>query len=136
MKTMKANLRHCLILFCLGLACTARAELRLAPLFCEHAVLQQGKPVPVWGWTEPGSKVEVEFRGQHQATTAARDGRWQVTLAPMKASAEPAELKVTAGQTLTVHDILIGEVWICSGQSNMEWHVRDVVNAEQEIAGA
>lgn len=133
---MKAKLRHYLVLFCLGLAGTAHAELRLGPLFRDHAVLQQGKPVPVWGWADPGANVEVEFHGQHETATANQDGRWRVSLAAMKASAEPAELKVTSGQTVTVHDVLVGEVWICSGQSNMEWHVRDVVNADQEIAGA
>jgi len=117
-------------------AITAHAELRLGPLFRDHAVLQQGKPVPVWGWTDAGTKVQVEYRGQEQSTVAGPDGRWQVTLTPMNASAEPADLKVSAAQSIAIHDVLVGEVWICSGQSNMEWHVRDVLNADGEIAGA
>lgn len=128
--------RTLLILLTLLSAGFARAELRLAPLFCDHAVLQQGKPVPVWGWTEPGRAVKVTFHEHTSEATAGADGRWQVMLPAMKASAEPAELTVSAGETRTVRDVIVGEVWLCSGQSNMEWHVRDVTNAEQEIAGA
>ncbi len=101
--------------------------------FATSAVLQQGKPVPVWGLDRRAGAKSAgrSIRGQQQSAVAGPDGRWQVALAPMQASAEPADLKVTAGQTLAIHDVLVGEVWICSGQSNMEWHVRDVLNADQ-----
>ncbi len=119
----------------------ARADVTLAPLFADHAVLQRGKPIPVWGRAAAGEHVTVSFRGQTGGTTTASDGRWIVYLGALEASAEPANLVVTGKNTLTVHDVLVGEVWLCSGQSNMEFVVRSptnpffrVANAEAEVA--
>ena len=114
----------------------ASPELKLGALFQDHAVFQQGKPVPVWGWAVPGQKVEVEYRGNKAGVLTGTSGRWQVFLPAMKGSAEPAELVVRAEKSIVLHDVVVGEVWLCSGQSNMEWHVRDVIHAEQEIAEA
>ena len=119
-----------------GFVHAARAELRLGPLFRDGAVLQRDKPVPVWGWSDPGQSVKVVFRSAALETVAGADGRWQVLLPAMPACAQPATLTVSAKETATVRDVLVGEVWLCSGQSNMEWHLRDATNAEQEIAGA
>src|SRR5437667_5112570 len=105
---------------------SAHAELRLASLFSDGAVLQRDKPVAVWGWADAGEKVSVSIRGKSAEATANSDGRWQATLPAMPASSESAELTVTAGgKSVTVHDVLVGEVWMCSGQSNMEWHVKE-----------
>lgn len=120
-----------------ALSSTNAATLTLAPLFTDNAVLQQGKTVPVWGWTDAGGKVEVSFKGQKISATAGEDGRWQADLASLAASAEPADLAITAGdQTRTLHNVVVGEVWLCSGQSNMEWRVDQVINAEKEMAEA
>ena len=84
-------------------------------------VLQAGQPAPVWGWAKPGESITVTFADQKkQATAAAGDGRWEVRLDPLAVSAQPAELTVAGSETVTFKDVLVGEVWLCSGQSNME----------------
>lgn len=113
-----------------------RAEVRPAPLFQNNAVLQQGKPVPVWGKADAGEKVTVEFAGQKKETTADSEGRWKVTLDPLATSSTPAEMIISGTNTLRLSNIVVGEVWLCSGQSNMEWTVARSMNAEQEIAEA
>src|SRR5688572_2462016 len=122
----------------LGLSLTrvASADVTLASLFQDHAILQRDQFVPVWGRADPGEQVTVEFRGQSVATTADAAGSWQVRLQPMQASAEPATLVVRGKNTLTLSDVLTGEVWLASGQSNMEWRVEQAAAAETEIAAA
>ncbi|MBT3374484.1 MAG: cellulase family glycosylhydrolase [Lentisphaerae bacterium] len=96
--------------------------LRLAGVFSDHAVLQRDRPVPVWGWATPGAEITVEFAGQSKAVTVAAAGKWQVTLDPMPASSEPRTLvAATRNPHLEsrVSDLLVGDVWLCSGQSNM-----------------
>jgi sialate O-acetylesterase len=84
-------------------------------------VLQAGQPVPVWGWASPGEEITVRFGGQEKhATAAAGDGHWEVPLDPLAVSSRPAELTVSGTETVTIKDVLVGEVWLCSGQSNME----------------
>ena len=105
-------------------AAPAAADPRLPAIFSDHMVLQQQMPIGVWGWAAPDERIEVSLRAQRVSTTAGRDGRWRVTLAP-EAAGGPDELKV-AGATVTKRfvDVLIGEVWVGSGQSNMQWEVR------------
>jgi len=100
-----------------------KAAIELGAPFCDHMVLQRDMKVPVWGWSKPGDTITVEFAGQKKAATAAEDGRWMVQLDPLKASAEPAEVVITdsSGRQEVLKDILVGEVWMCSGQSNMQW---------------
>jgi sialate O-acetylesterase len=100
-----------------------KALLEISPMFGDHAVLQREMPVPVWGWGAPGTVVTVAFAGQQKAATAAEDGKWLVTLDPLTASATPQEMLVSdhTGNQLTLKDILVGEVWVCSGQSNMQY---------------
>src|SRR5258706_3517666 len=93
----------------------------LHPLFSDHAVLQRGMKVPVWGWTLPGEQVTVSFAGQTKKTKADADGKWMVRLDSMKASANPQVLTVaSASHFASISDVLVGDVWLCSGQSNME----------------
>lgn len=106
----------------------------LAPLFCDHAILQRDQPVPVWGRANPGEHITVSYRGQVVGTTTDRDGRWTVTLEPMSAAIEPADLVVAGQTTVTVHDVLVGEVWLASGQSNMEWPIANVTDAAKVAA--
>jgi len=91
--------------------------------FCDHALLQREMPVPVWGWSQPGTRVTVEFGGQAKTATAGVDGKWMIKLDPLKACAVPAEMIIrdSAGNKVTLKDLLVGEVWMCSGQSNMQW---------------
>ncbi len=105
----------------LVLATSGLAEVSPASLFQDHAVLQRDKPVPVWGTADAGESVTVTFGAQTLATVAGPDGRWSVTLAPLAASAEPATLTLQGKNTVVLQNILVGEVWLASGQSNMEW---------------
>ena len=102
---------------------TAARGIELGAPFADNAILQREKPVPVWGWAAPGSKVEVAFAGQKKMATAGGDGAWMVKLDALKASADAAEMVVSeaGGKSVTVKNILVGEVWHASGQSNMEW---------------
>lgn len=112
--------------------------MKLAALFSDHMVLQRDQPVPVWGWAAPGLTVTVEFDGQRHSALAGEDGRWLVHLAPLSASAEPRDLVVADGQPscLVVRDVLVGDVWLASGQSNMWWRVGDSAHADVEVPAA
>jgi sialate O-acetylesterase len=115
------------------------AELRLAGLFTNHVVFQRERPAPVWGWASPGDVVTVELAGQTKATTADATGKWLVTLDPMPASTEGRRLVVRSssnGQEATISDVLIGDVWLCSGQSNMAFPMSRTANSREEIAAA
>lgn len=117
-------------------AASLRADVALAPLFTDHAVLQRDQPVPVWGTAAPGEAVTVNFGTQAVGTTADDQGRWSVRLAPLAANAKGSDLVVAGRNTVTRTDILVGDVWLCGGQSNMEWPVRLADRAEEEIAAA
>jgi sialate O-acetylesterase len=95
------------------------AEVKPNPLFTDGAVLQRGQAVPVWGTAGDGEKVSVEFNGQKLDTTA-KDGKWRVDLKPLEAGG-PFTMKISGENTVEVKDVLVGEVWVASGQSNMEW---------------
>lgn len=124
-------------LLLLSFSTTGRAELRLAGLFVDGAVLQRDRAVPVWGWTDPDTAVKISFRDHNASVTAGADGRWKATLPAMPAESTGAVLTVTAGaQTVRVHDVVVGEVWLCSGQSNMEWTVVQSADSEREIREA
>lgn len=115
---------------------TSFAQLKVARLFSEHAVLQRQKPLPVWGWAVPSEKVTVQLASQTQSTVADASGKWQVTLAAMEAGG-PFQLKVTAKSgSLLVNDILLGDIWLCSGQSNMEWKVAQTDHFQVEKQNA
>jgi len=115
----------------------ATAELSLGSLFKDHVVLQREMAVPVWGTAEAGQTVEVEFAGQSKQATADDSGKWSVRLDAMPASAEGRTLTVSAGDAkATVDDVLVGEVWICSGQSNMAFGLNGSVNGPATIEAA
>jgi sialate O-acetylesterase len=99
------------------------SALELGAPFADHAVLQRQAPVPVWGWSKPGTGVTVEFAGQKKSATAAENGKWRLALDPLEASADPREMTLTekGGASRTLNDLLVGEVWMASGQSNMQW---------------
>lgn len=105
------------------LPCLAPAAVQLAEPFTDHAVLQRDVPVPVWGWSDrPGADVTVRFGGQTKQTRVNASGLWRADLDPMPANAAGADLTVTEGATtVTCRDVVVGEVWLASGQSNMEW---------------
>jgi len=111
-------------------------SLQLHALFTDHMVLQQDLPAPVWGWADAGATITVEFAGQTVQACAGDDGVWKATL-PATRAGGPFELVVRcAQQTMVVRDVLVGEVWVCSGQSNMEWPTAAVEDADRELAAA
>jgi sialate O-acetylesterase len=108
------------------------AEVKLSPLFSDHMVLQQGKSIPVWGTAMDGEKVEVQFGGK-KASTVAENGHWMVRLPSFQASAAAGDFKVVGNNEVVLHDVVVGEVWICSGQSNMEWPMRSSYQSGADI---
>jgi len=117
-------------------AAPARADVSLPSVLGSHMVLQRGQDCPIWGWAEPNEAVTVKFGGQTLSTKADAGGNWMVRLRPMKANSKPQTLSIRGKNTLSLDDVLVGEVWLCSGQSNMEWPVSASDNPAQEIAAA
>lgn len=114
-----------------------RSALRAGAPFQDHAVLQREKPLPVWGTAKAGATVEVWLGDEHQTAVADAAGRWKVTFAPRPASSDPLTLRIQSGeQSLTVADLLIGDVWLAGGQSNMEWVFRRLPEAAKASAQA
>ena len=114
----------------------AFSQIRLARLFSDHVVLQRQKPIPVWGWAKPRETVKATLAGQNQQAKADASGKWMVTFAALEAGG-PHTLSVTAKSgNAQVSDVLIGEVWLCSGQSNMEFMVKQADNYAAEKQNA
>ncbi|MBC7980071.1 MAG: sialate O-acetylesterase [Armatimonadetes bacterium] len=113
-----------LLAFCAG------AETKLPTIIGDYMVLQQKQENLIWGWDDPEVDVTVKIGDQSHKAKADKSGRWEVRLAPMPASAEPKEMKVTGSSEISLKEILVGEVWICAGQSNMEWDVNSSFGAE------
>lgn len=115
------------------------AELKMPSIFKDDMILQRDKSVPVWGWAEAGASITVEFAGRKKTTKAGKDGKWMVKLSAMKASAEPQVMTITSSNLKSVicnlkyANVLIGDVWVCSGQSNMGMTVGGSQNAKEEI---
>lgn len=115
---------------------SSRADVKLPAVIGSHMVLQRAQSCPIWGWADPGEQVTVEFAGQKATTRAGADGSWRVNLRSMKASSTPRTMTITGNNRLVLEDVLVGEVWLCSGQSNMEWTVASSDNPKDEIAAA
>lgn len=114
---------------------SSRAEVRLSNLFTDHIVLQRGQPLKIWGWARPGEKVTVQFRKQKAAALAGPDGHWLVKLRSEKAGG-PDVLTVAGENLLSINDVLVGEVWVASGQSNMEFPLSKSFEAAPDIAAS
>ncbi|HTJ79908.1 MAG TPA: sialate O-acetylesterase [Rariglobus sp.] len=112
------------------------ADVKLPAIFGDHMVLQQGSKIPVWGWASPGEQVSVTLRQQTSRTTAAPDGKWRVDLPPVTPSGQGETLVVKGTNTLTLQDVLVGDVWIASGQSNMEYGIQTDSRGADAIAKA
>ncbi len=105
------------------------AEVSVPNIFSDHLVLQQKQPNKVWGKASPGEEVSVKINGSTQLTTADEDGNWSVMLEPLEAGG-PYELVIAGTNTIAIADVLVGEVWICSGQSNMQWVVKNCFDSD------
>lgn len=125
----------CVLVFfsgCLGL----QAKVSMPGIFTENMVLQRDQAVKVWGWADAGEKIEVTFNGQKLKTKANKQGKWTVQLKPM-AFGGPYVMNIKGkNNTISLDNILIGDIWLCSGQSNMEWVVSNSANAAEEIINA
>lgn len=123
--------------FALTFGAAAAQQPGFASIFGDHMVLQRDEPVQVWGWGAPGQQAWLAFGGQRHEATVGSDGRWQVVLAPLAASAEGRAMTLTLGAApFELRDVVVGEVWVCGGQSNMEWRLGGTRDADLEIACA
>ncbi len=121
----------------LATPCLAADAPLLNPMFQDHGVLQRERPLPVWGQAQPGQKVTITLGDSSTQTVAGQDGHWQATLPPQHPGPAPLRLTATTGQrTQTVDDLLVGDVYLCSGQSNMELQVKRALSSEGEIINA
>lgn len=129
-------LRH--VLLWAAIAPAALAEVKLPRIFTDGAVLQRDRPVPVWGTAAGGKKVTVKFAEQEKTATAGPDGRWRIDLDALPANATGRTLEATeeGGNRIEIKDVLVGEVWLASGQSNMQWPVRDTRPEDLQIANS
>ena len=110
-------------------------NVRLPALFSDHMVLQRDAPIVVWGWADPGGTVRVTLGTQTTETTVDAEGDWHTELPAMPAGG-PYRLTIAGAEETTFQDVMVGEVWVASGQSNMEWPVSQSNDAEREIAQA
>ena len=123
-----------LLVLMLALVSRAQAEMKLPTILSDHMVLQQKQSDPIWGWDAPGTKVTVTFAGQTKTAVAGSDGKWMVKLDSMPASVTPQVVIITGTSRIEIQDVLVGEVWVCSGQSNMEFRLGKDPNGDLEAA--
>ena len=115
-----------------ALTVNVHAETRLPSIFGSHMVLQRDMPVRVWGWDDPGTEITVAFAGQTNGTTANAEGEWAAVLDELGTSSVGRELTISGTSTQVLDDVLVGEVWLCSGQSNMQWPVQAATDPDLE----
>ncbi|GAB3313286.1 sialate O-acetylesterase [Larkinella ripae] len=133
---MHVKFRHAAAIGFILMAFQTWADVRLPKVFGSHMVLQRQKPIPVWGWADPGEKVSVQFNNQTKTAKADKTGKWLLRLDPAEAGG-PFSLTVRGKKnTVAFDDVLVGEVWVCSGQSNMEWNLKSSRDAAKEISEA
>lgn len=124
------------ITFLMALVITVQADVRLPNVFSEHMVLQRQSPIPVWGWADPGESVTVQLAdGTPREAIANAEGEWRVTLEAVEAGG-PFAFSVRGKTAVEFADVYVGEVWLCSGQSNMQWPVTRAANPDEEVANA
>lgn len=114
----------------------AKADVRMPLIFGDHMVLQQDTKIAIWGWADAGENIEVAFAGQKVRTTAHSDGTWKVNLKPIKTKKDGQTLTITGKNKLAYSDVLVGDVWVASGQSNMEWGIKVRKEYADDIAGS
>ena len=136
MKYFPCSIAALTLSLCLAWQSVALADVKMPAIFGDHMVLQQDLTVPVWGTAEPGESVTVTVGGKSANTTAGKDGKWQVKLPSLADNGQPATMTVAGKNTLTFQDVLIGEVWVCSGQSNMAFPLRNAHNSQTELPKA
>ena len=129
------NSKLLLIVFTLLVATPTLAKVSLPAIIGDNMVLQQDKKVRIWGWADPKERVNIAFGSQTVGTVADDKGHWETMIGPLKAG-DPFEMTISGTNTLTIKNILVGEVWVCSGQSNMEWPLINARNGAETVAQA
>jgi sialate O-acetylesterase len=129
------KLKPLFILFTLLVATPVFANVRVPALIGDNMVLQRDRKIRIWGWADPNERVTVAIGKDQTSAVTDSSGRWQALVGPLK-TGDPLELKITGNNTLTFKNILVGEVWVCSGQSNMEWPLINTKNGAQDVAQA
>ena len=119
-----------------GMASLASADVVLPKVIASHMVLQRGVSAPIWGWADQGESVTVTFAGQSKTATSGATGKWMVKLDPLTASAESRVMTIRGNNVIQLEDVLVGEVWLASGQSNMEWTFHAIADDEKAYAVA
>ncbi len=114
----------------------ARADVKVPAIFGDHMVVQRGMKVPVWGTADAGEKVTVKAAQREQSVTADARGKWRVALDAMEAGDEPITITITGKNSITINDVLVGEVWVCSGQSNMGFSLKSASNGAEAVKSA
>jgi sialate O-acetylesterase len=142
MRCERASLKRAIVLIVSSAslfvgAGSASADVKLPAVISDNMVLQRGGKVPIWGWADPGEEVmvSVSWHSMRWAVTADKNGEWMFKMSP-PATGGPYEMTFSGKTTVKIENILVGEVWVCSGQSNMQWSVQQAANAEQEMAAA
>jgi sialate O-acetylesterase len=136
MRNLRATTIMILLAAALLVAPAAHAAVRLPKVIGPHMVLQRDRPVVLWGWADPGERVTASAGGASVAVTADDKGAWRATLPAMKASATPVPVSVAGSNTIALDDVLVGDVWLCSGQSNMEFGLTMAQNGAAAVAEA
>src|SRR5262245_25631838 len=119
-----------------SMAGIAHAKLKVPAIISDHMVLQQNLANPIWGWDTPGTQVTVTFAGQHKSAQAGADGKWMVKLDPLPANEQAQILTIEGTEKKEIRDVLVGEVWMCSGQSNMGFNLTGEWKGDIEAAAS
>ena len=122
----KARLLYALVLLSVLGANNSYAKILLPQILSSNMVLQRNKPINIWGFGAVGEKVTINFAGQTKTTVTDDQGNWIVVLSPLKTSAMPQKMTISGSNKIVLDNILVGEVWLCSGQSNMEYAMRKI----------
>ena len=129
------SITRAVLIACLAFSASlVRADVVLSSIISNGMVLQRGVQAPIWGWADPGEEVTVEFAGQVKKASPGGDGKWMVELDPLEASATPRSMTISGKNKIQIENMLVGEVWIASGQSNMEWTFNRIDAAERAFA--
>ena len=136
MKQTRSPKRLLSLIIVLFFIFTAHADIRMPMIFGDHMVLQQDTKIAVWGWADAGEEITVSIAGRKAKTTTDADGRWLVHLKPIKEKPQGQTLTITGNNTITFEDVLVGDVWVASGQSNMEWGVKTRKEYAEDIANS
>lgn len=137
LKMKLKNITYCVVsILFIGCVLEINADVKMPTVFGDNMVLQRDISVPIWGWGDKGETVTVDFGGQKKTAVADENGEWRLRLEPLKVDKTPRQMTISGKNKVVIKNILVGDVWLCSGQSNMQMYVKSVLQANKEIAEA